>query len=160
MKPTKSSNTCRSFRISTSLATAVTVVILTGCLQTPHTQIPQMQNPQVVVVTPQDQAARLLYNCPNGRTLDVTRVQGSTAALVVIDGKTLRLTRDAAATSAERYTNRLQTLTMFGTSASFESLGQASSGPCVAGVPGAVPGAPGTVVVPESTPGPRRSGDS
>ncbi len=133
MKPTKSSTTCRSFRISTSLATAV---ILTGCLQTPHTQIPQMQNPQVVVVTPQDQAARLLYNCPNGRTLNVTRVQGSTAALVVIDGKTLRLTRDAAATSAERYTDRLQTLTLFGTSASFESLGQASSGPCMAGVPG------------------------
>lgn len=159
MKPTKSSTTCRSFRISASLATAV---ILTGCLQTPHTQIPQMQNPQVVVVTPQDQAARLLYNCPNGRTLDVTRVQGSTAALVVIDGKTLRLTRDAAATSAERYTNRLQTLTLFGTSASFESLGQASSGPCMAGVPGAVPGAPGTVVVPEAAPGPgpRRSGDS
>ena len=155
MKPTKSSNTCRSFRISTSLATAV---ILTGCLQTPHTQIPQMQNPQVVVVTPQDQAARLLYNCPNGRTLNVTRVQGSTAALVVVDGKTLRLTRDAAATSAERYTNRLQTLTLFGTSASFESLGQASSGPCMAGVPGA----PGTVVVPEAAPGPgpRRSGES
>lgn len=157
MKPTTSSNPCRSFRISTSLATAL---ILAGCLQTPHTQSPRMQNPQVVVVTPQDQAARLLYNCPNGRTLDVTRVQGSTTALVVIDGKTLRLTRDATATSAERYTNRLQTLTLFGTSASFESLGQASSGPCMAGVPGAVPGAPGTVVVPETAPGPRRSGDS
>ena len=80
----------------------VTAVLLSGCLQTAP----------VVVVTPQDQAARLLYNCPNGRTLDVTRVQGNATALVVVDGKTLQLPRDTATTSAERYTNRLQTLTL------------------------------------------------
>ena len=142
MKPMKLS---RSFCLSTTLAATL---MLAGCLQTAP----------VVVVTPQDQATRLFYNCPNGRTLDVTRVQGSGAALVVIDGKTLQLPRDATATSAERYTNRLQTLTLYGTSASFESLGQASSGPCMAGVPGAIPG----VVVPEATPAstPRRLGDS
>ena len=59
-------------RYSALLAAAV----LGGCLQTAP-----------VVVTPQDQAARLFYNCPNGRTLDVTRVRGNTSVLVVVDGK-------------------------------------------------------------------------
>jgi membrane-bound inhibitor of C-type lysozyme len=139
VKSTKSGNPCRSFRISASLAT---VVALAGCLQTPHTQSPRMQNSQVVVVTPQDQAARLYYSCPNGRSLDVTRVQGNSAALLVVDGKTLRLPRDTAATTAERYTNRMQTLTLFGTSASFDVMGQSNSGPCTIGaVPAGVPGA-------------------
>jgi hypothetical protein len=92
---------------------------LGGCLQTAP-----------VVVTPQDQAARLLFTCANGRTLDVTRVQGSASALVVVDGRTLQLPRDTSLTTAERYTNRLQTLTLYGSSASFETLGQSSYGPC------------------------------
>ena len=103
--------------------------ILGGCLQTAP-----------VVVTPQDQAARLVYTCPNGKILDVTRVQGNTSALVVVDGKTLQLPRDAAMTSAERYTNRIQTLTLFGNSASYEALGQATYGPCTAGAASGVPG--------------------
>jgi hypothetical protein len=92
---------------------------LGGCLQTAP-----------VVVTPQDQAARLLFTCANGRTLDVTRVQGSASVLVVTDGRTLQLPRDTSLTTAERYTNRLQTLTLYGSSASFETLGQSSYGPC------------------------------
>lgn len=144
MKSTRSSGAIRLVRISTSLATAL---VLGGCLQTPHMPGPGRQTSQVVVVTPQDQAARLYYSCPNGRSLDVTRVQGNTAALLVVDGKTLRLPRDTAATTAERYTNRIQTLTLFGTSASFDVMGQSNSGPCTigavpAGVPGAVPSAP------------------
>ena len=108
-------------RYSALLAAAV----LGGCLQTAP-----------VVVTPQDQAARLFYNCPNGRTLDVTRVRGNTSVLVVVDGKTLQLPRDAAMTSAERYSNRVQTLTLFGNSATFESFGQPRHSPCTAaGVP-------------------------
>ncbi len=142
MKPTNFRSTRFYLRISTSLAT---MAILAGCLQTPHTPGPQILSPQVVVVTPQDQAARLYYSCPNGRALDVTRVQGNTAVLLVVDGKTLRLPRDTAATTAERYSNRIQTLTLFGTSASFDVMGQSNSGPCTmgavpAGVPGAVPG--------------------
>ena len=94
--------------------------VLGGCLQATAP----------VVVTPQDQAARLVYSCPNGRTLDVTRVQGNTSALVTVDGRTLQLPRDSTMTNGERYTNRLQTLTLFGNSASFDTLGQASYGPC------------------------------
>jgi hypothetical protein len=123
------------------------VVALGGCLQTAP----------VVVVTPQDQAARLLYNCPNGKTLDVTRVQGNTAALVVVDGKTLRLPRDGAMTTAERYSNRLQTLTLYGSSAAFESLGHANYSPCMAGASTPPLGAGSS----ESTPAPvRRGSDS
>jgi hypothetical protein len=105
-------------------------VLLSGCLQTAP-----------VVVTPQDQAARLVYSCPNGKSLDVTRVQSNTSALVVVDGKTIQLPRDTATTASERYTNRLQTLTLFGNGASFETLGQATYGPCTVG---AAPGVPGS----------------
>ena len=98
---------------------------LGGCLQTAP-----------VVVTPQDQAARVLFTCANGRTLDVTRVQGNASALVVADGRTLQLPRDTSVTTAERYTNRLQTLTLYGSSASFETLGQSSYGPCTASAGG------------------------
>ena len=142
----KSNRVYHGLRLVTSLAAALVGVLgLGGCLQT--TQGPLRQNNQVVVVTPQDQAARLYYSCPNGRALDVTRVQGNTAVLLVIDGKTLRLPRDTAATTAERYSNRIQTLTLFGTSASFDVMGQSNSGPCTigavpAGVPGTVPVAP------------------
>lgn len=113
------------------------VAVLSGCLQTAP-----------VVVTPQDQAARLWYHCPNGKTLDVTRVQGSASALVVVDGRTLQLSRDPAMTTAERYTNRIQTLTLYGTSASLDSLGQASYGPCSVGAVPAVPGSPATPAEP------------
>ena len=101
------------------------VAALGGCLQTAP-----------VVVTPQDQAARVLFTCANGRTLDVTRVQGNASALVVADGRTLQLPRDTSVTTAERYTNRLQTLTLYGASASFETLGQSSYGPCTASAGG------------------------
>ena len=99
--------------------------VLTGCLQTAP-----------VVVTPQDQAARILFTCANGRTLDVTRVQGNASALVVVDGRTLQLPRDTSVMTAERYTNRLQALTLYGSSASFETLGQSSYGPCTASAGG------------------------
>lgn len=106
------------------------VLPISGCLQTAP-----------VVVTPQDQAARLVYSCPNGKSLDATRVQNNASALIVVDGKTIQLPRDTATTSSERYTNRLQTLNLFGNSASFETLGQATYGPCTIG---SAPGAPGT----------------
>jgi len=106
------------------------VLVISGCLQTTP-----------VVVTPQDQAARVVYSCPNGKSLDVTRVQNNASALVVVDGKTIQLPRDTATTSSERYTNRLQTLNVFGNSASFEALGQATYGPCTIG---SAPRAPGT----------------
>ena len=142
MRSTSSNGAGRHICISTSLATAL---VLGGCLQTPHAPGPGMQNRQVVVVTPQDQAARLYYSCPNGRSLDVTRVQGNTAVLLVVDGKTLRLARDTAATTAERYSNRVQTLTLFGSSASFDVMGQSNSGPCTLGA--APVGAPGSAPV-------------
>lgn len=139
MKSTISQSVHHGFRIIASLPTVlVAVVVLAGC-QT--TQGPLLTGSQVVVVTPQDQAARLIYTCPNGRTLDITRVQGNTSALVVIDGKTIQLPRDSATTNAERYSNRIQTLTLFGTSASLDVLGRSSSGPCtIGGAPAAVPG--------------------
>jgi len=122
----------RSSRIGALSAAA----LLGGCLQTAP-----------VVVTPQDQAARLFYSCPNARTLDVTRVQGNTSALVVVDGRTIQLPRDSSMTSGERYTNRVQTLTLFGNSATFDNLGHSTYGPCTMGA------APG---VPEAATEPRR----
>lgn len=113
-------------------AAALSAVALGGCLQTAP-----------VVVTPQDQAARLIYTCPNGRTLDVTRVQGNSSALLTVDGKTIQLPRDATLTSGERYTNRVQILTLFGNSASYQAIGQPLYGPCtIGGAPGVQPGAP------------------
>ncbi len=103
-------------------AAVVAVGLLSACLQTAP-----------VVVTPQDQAARRVYTCPNGKTLDVTRIQGKASALVTVDGQTMQLPRETASTSAERYTNRLQTLTLFGDGATFESLGRAAYGPCTLG---------------------------
>jgi membrane-bound inhibitor of C-type lysozyme len=117
----------RALRITVA---GVSTVLLGACLQTAP-----------VVVTPQDQAARLLYSCPNGKSLDVTRVQSNSAALVVLDGKTVNLPRDTATTASERYTNRLQTLTLYGNSASFDTLGQATVGPCTIG---SAPGVPGS----------------
>ncbi len=111
-----------------------TVGLLSGCLQTAP-----------VVVTPQDQAARLVYACPSNKILDVTRVQGNRSALVTVDGRTIQLHRVDSGSSSERYSNRLQTLTLFGNSATLETLGKASYGPCVAGT---VPPQPGAVVEP------------
>lgn len=110
-----------SYNIMSRSSVLFAAAALGGCLQTAP-----------VVVTPQDQAARVLFTCANGRTLDVTRVQGSASVLVVADGRTLQLPRDTSVTTSERYTNRLQTLTLFGSSASFETLGQSSYGPCTA----------------------------
>jgi hypothetical protein len=128
-------NSPKSFAIRKlvrSGAAAAAVVVIGGC----QTTAP------VVVVTPQDQAGRLIYTCANGRTLDVTRVQGNASALVVVDGKTIQLSRDGSITNAERYTNRVQTLTLYGTSATLDTLGRSSSGPCtIAGASSAVPGA-------------------
>lgn len=122
---------CRTTSRGACTAALIAVAVTTsGCLQTAP-----------VVVTPQDQAARLVYSCPNGRSLDVTRVQNSASALVVVEGKTIQLPRDTATTASERYTNRLQTLTLYGNSASFETLGQSSTGPCTIG---SAPGVPGS----------------
>lgn len=85
-----------------------------------------------VVVTPQEQASRVVYTCPNAKTLDVTRLQGQASAIVIVDGTTLQLARDRSYASAERYSNRLQTLTLFNNGASFESIGRATYGPCTA----------------------------
>ena len=128
----------RSSRIGALLAISAA---LGGCLQTAP-----------VVVTPQDQAARLFYTCPNAATLDVTRVQGGASALVVVDGRTIQLPRDTAMTSGERYTNRIQTLTLFGNSATFDNLGRTTYGPCTLG---ASPGVPGYEYEPRQ---PRRRG--
>jgi len=96
--------------------------LLSACLQT-----------SPVVVTPQDQASRRFYTCPNNNTLDVTRVQANASVLVTVDGRTIQLPRETASTSAERYTNRLQTLTLFCNGATFESLGRPAYGPCTLG---------------------------
>ncbi len=111
-------------------AAALSAIALGGCLQTAP-----------VIVTPQDQAARLIYTCPNGRTLDVTRVQGNTSALLTVDGRTIQLSRDATLSSGERYTNRVQILTLYGNSASYQALGQPLYGPCNMGSAPGVPGA-------------------
>jgi hypothetical protein len=112
----------RRSRVSGMGAAITAVGLLSGCLQTAP-----------VVVTPQDQAARRIYTCPNSKTLDVTRIQGNASVLVTVDGRTIQLPRDTASTSAERYTNRLQTLTLFGDGATFESLGRPAYGPCTSG---------------------------
>lgn len=153
VKPKQSGNTCRCFRISALLAT---VVAFAGCAPMPHTQSPRTesprtQSPQVVVVTPQEQAGRWIYSCANGSTLDVTRIQGNTSALVVVGGKTIQLRRDATVTNAERYTNQAQTLTLYGTSATLDTLGRSTSGPCSINVNAAPPPPP---------PPPSRSSDS
>lgn len=86
--------------------------------------------PAPVIVTPAEQASRLVFTCPNAKTVEVTRAQGGQLAIVVVDGRTLQLPRVADA-STERYSNRLQTLTIFGNSATLETLGQTAYGPCV-----------------------------
>lgn len=96
--------------------------MLGGCLQTAP-----------VVVTPQEQASRIVYSCPGGRTLDVTRIRDQRSVILVVDGSTLQLNRDTSYASAERYTNRLQTLTLFNNGASYESVGRGSYGPCTEG---------------------------
>jgi len=112
----------RRSRTSQMGAVVAAVGLLSGCLQTAP-----------VVVTPQDQADRRVYSCPNNKTLDVTRVQANASVLVTVDGRTIQLPRDTASASAERYTNRLQTLTLFGNGATFESLGKPAYGPCTLG---------------------------
>lgn len=114
--PMMESRSYPMMHVFTALAAAGT---LSGCLQTAP-----------VAVTPQEQASRVVYNCPNAKTLDVTRLRSSNAVVLVVDGSTLQLSRDAGYTSAERYTNRLQTLTLSGSSATYDSIGRASYGPC------------------------------
>jgi membrane-bound inhibitor of C-type lysozyme len=92
-----------------------------GCLQTAP-----------VVVTPQEQQSRTVYNCPDAKTIDVTRLNDG-SAIVVVDGNTLQLARDTSNSSVERYGNRLQTLTLYGGSATFETLGRTRYGPCSGG---------------------------
>lgn len=110
-------------------AIGVASVLLGGCLQTAP-----------VVVTPQDQQSRVVYSCPNAKSIDVTRLSNGTSAIVVVDGQTIQLNRDGSSTAAERYTNRIQTLTVYGGSATFETLGRTRYGPCTGseyGAPGA-----------------------
>ena len=95
-----------------------------------------------VVITDAEQSARLVFTCPNAKTFEVTRAQSDQLAIVVVDGKTLQLPRVASA-SGERYSNRLQTLQIFGNSATFESLGQATYGPCTASYADSSPSGPG-----------------
>lgn len=94
--------------------------MLSGCLQTAP-----------VAPTPQEQAGRAIYNCPGGRKLDVTRTTDDRSVLLVVDGNTLRLDRDMGYKKADRYTNRLQTLTIFNDGASYEVIGRTTYGPCV-----------------------------
>lgn len=93
--------------------------LLGGCLQTAP-----------VVVTPQDQQSRVVYSCPNAKSIDVTRLSNGASAIVVVDGQTIQLNRDGSSTTSERYTNRVQTLTVYGGSATFETLGRTRYGPC------------------------------
>jgi len=116
MKPSTFSMILYRLRISVSVAT---VVLAAGCHQTAP-----------VAVTPQEQLYRVTYNCPDGRSLGVTRIHGNNAVTLLVDGATHQLTRDAAMTSAERYTNRVQTLTFSGNNASYDVLGRTSSGLC------------------------------
>lgn len=106
--------------IARAVAVGAVALLLSGCPAT-----------SPVVITPQEQASRVVYTCPNAKTLDVTRIQGQSSAIVVVDGTTLQLSRDTAHKSAERYTNRIQTLTLFGNSATFDAVGRAAYGPCV-----------------------------
>jgi hypothetical protein len=100
---------------------AVSALVLGGCLQSAP-----------VVVTPQEQQSRVVYSCPDGKSIDVTRLSNGASAIVLVDGQTVQLNRDAASTSAERYTNRIQTLTVYGGSATYETLGLTRRGPCTA----------------------------
>ena len=80
------------------------------------------------VVTEAEQAERLAFVCPNGRNVAVTRVNAGQMAIVVVDGQALQLPR--VSVPGERYSNRIQTLNIYGEQVTFESLGQAASGPC------------------------------
>lgn len=111
-------------------AGAIAALLLSGCPKSTP-----------VVVTPQEQASRVVYNCPNAKTLDVTRLRDQASAIVIVDGTTLQLPRDTAYKSAERYTNRLQTLTLFSNGASFEAIGRSTYGPCTATSTDGFPGA-------------------
>lgn len=102
-------------------AIGVTTGVLGGCLQTAP-----------VVVTPQDQQSRVVYSCPNAKSIDVTKLSNGASAIVVVDGQTLQLNRDGTSTSGERYSNRIQTLTLYGGGATFETLGRTRYGPCTA----------------------------
>lgn len=115
--------TRRGWRTSRAAAGLVCAAAMSsGCLQTAP-----------VVVTPQEQASRIVYDCPGGKTLDVTRLQNQSSVVLVVDGNTLRLPRDTGYAAAERYTNRLQTLTLFNNGASYEAIGRSAYGPCAIG---------------------------
>lgn len=67
--------------------------------------------------------ARLFYSCSDGSTIRVTRAQGSTSALVQVDGRSYQLPRDYGVTGAEHYTTHTQTLFLQGNAATFEGVG-------------------------------------
>lgn len=109
----------RNFRTGALFAATA---VLGGCVQTtPIGGAPPQQEVWV---------ARLVYSCANGSILNVTRAQGSTSALVRVDGMSYQLPRDATVTGAEHYTTRLQTLTLQGHSARFVGVGLTTYEPC------------------------------
>ena len=87
---------------------------------------------RLVVVGAGALARDVLAHARDAKTIDVTRLNDG-SAIVVVDGNTLQLARDTSNSSVERYGNRLQTLTLYGGSATFETLGRTRYGPCSGG---------------------------
>ena len=86
--------------------------------------------PLPATVSQAEWADRVVFTCYTARTLELARAQSGQLAVVVFDGRTLQLPR-ASDPSAERYSNGPQTLTIFGDSATFESVGETT--PCTKG---------------------------
>lgn len=84
---------------------------------------------QAASVAPYDPDASMVYNCGSGRTFDVKRLRDE--VVVVVDGITQRLVRDPAFAGAERFTNRLQTLTFFKDRATYDWPGRVRYDSCV-----------------------------
>jgi membrane-bound inhibitor of C-type lysozyme len=62
--------------------------------------------PAPVIITEAEQSARLVFTCPNAKTLEVTRAQAGQLAIVVVDGKTLQLPRVANAAGLQQPAER------------------------------------------------------
>jgi len=85
---------------------------------------------QAASVAPSDQGPLIVYNCEGGRTFNVTRLRDE--VLVVVDGITQRLARDAAFRGGDRFTNRLQTLTLSRDGATYDWPGRPRYDRCTA----------------------------
>jgi len=78
---------------------------------------------QAASVAPYEGGAPIVFNCEGGRSFNMTRLRDE--VLVVVDGITQRLMRDTAFKGAERFTNRLQTLTLSQDGATYDWPGRA-----------------------------------